>query len=349
MSTRRNAFTLVELLVVIAIIGILVALLLPAVNAAREAARRTQCKNHLKQLSLAVLVHESAQGHFPTSGWGWRWQGDASQGFAEKQPGGWAFNILPFIEESQLRKLAEGLSNADRVERERKMLQLVTSPVSYFNCPSRRPAQLYLMDRNGYLAENLRTCTDDGTCFVARTDYAGNAGSVNPTGQGGPVSYSEAATYTQWITKSQNGVLFQRSTVPIAKISDGTTKTALIGEKYMNPERYEDGSDPADDQNIFVGHDQDNLRYFGYRLPANDSGRVKVFQPTQDSRGFDHPQVPGNFGTDREPTFGSVHAGALNMAFCDGSVHSISYEVDPAVYYKYGGRRDDRLPYVPID
>ena len=97
--SKRRAFTLVELLVVIAIIGILVALLLPAVQAAREAARRAQCTNNLKQLALGMIQHESAHRYLPTAGWWGSWVGDPDRGFDSRQPGGWIYNILPFIEE----------------------------------------------------------------------------------------------------------------------------------------------------------------------------------------------------------------------------------------------------------
>ena len=77
---RPRGFTLVELLVVIAIIGVLVALLLPAVQAAREAARRNECANNLRQLALACLLHEEQLGYFPSGGWGNRCLGDSSRG-----------------------------------------------------------------------------------------------------------------------------------------------------------------------------------------------------------------------------------------------------------------------------
>ena len=107
MNRVRPGFTLVELLVVIAIIGILVALLLPAIQAAREAARRTECKNKLKQMGLAALTHEDTQKHLPTGGWGWRWSGDPDAGYGDRQPSGWYYNILAYTEESAIHDLGK--------------------------------------------------------------------------------------------------------------------------------------------------------------------------------------------------------------------------------------------------
>ena len=109
-----RAFTLVELLVVIAIIGVLVGLLLPAVQAARESARCAQCQNHLKQLGLAVNNHAGVHGYMPTGGWGGGWVGDPDRGFGRQQPGGWVYSVLPFAEQQQLYDQGNGLPNADK-------------------------------------------------------------------------------------------------------------------------------------------------------------------------------------------------------------------------------------------
>ena len=97
MQSRRVGFTLVELLVVITIIGILAGLLMPAIESVREAGRRASCANNVKQMALACLAHESKNGFFPTSGWGWEFAGDPNLGFTRRQPGGWHFNILPYL------------------------------------------------------------------------------------------------------------------------------------------------------------------------------------------------------------------------------------------------------------
>ena len=92
---ESSGFTLVELLVVITIIGILIALLLPAVQAAREAARRAQCTNNLKQLALGMLGHEQQYRFFPSDGWSWEWTGDPDRGVGRSQPGNWATAFSP--------------------------------------------------------------------------------------------------------------------------------------------------------------------------------------------------------------------------------------------------------------
>ena len=122
-----------RLFVVITIIGVLIALLLPAVQARREAARKTQCANHLKQIALGCLHHEQANGYLPTGGWGWGWSGDPDRGFTKKQPGGWMFNILPYIEQQPLHDLGLGNRQVGRT-------QTAATPVECFSCPTPAPA-----------------------------------------------------------------------------------------------------------------------------------------------------------------------------------------------------------------
>ena len=136
-TSKRNAFTLIELMVVIAIIGVLVGLLLPAVQQAREAARRLSCGNNLKQIGLAMHSHHSAIRYLSTDGWEFAWTGDANQGAGRKQPGNWLFNILPFIEQNAIHDMGFGLSGSAKLDAHRNRME---TPLGFINCPSRRSA-----------------------------------------------------------------------------------------------------------------------------------------------------------------------------------------------------------------
>ncbi len=337
----RCAFTLVELLVVIAIIGILVALLLPAIQAAREAARRSQCQNNLKQIGMAFMNHESTHKSFPSSGWGWRWQGDPDRGYGEDQPGGWAYNIIAYMEESPIRDAGKGVANGPA--RQAARLAAVGTPIPVFNCPTRRSALAYPLAWNGYLANNLTECAQ-GSCVVARSDYQVNSGNTNDDDTSGPNSEAEAATF-DWIFHRpgnylyQSGISYERSAVRIVQITDGTSHTAMVGEKYRNPDHYLDGLDASDDQSLFVGHDRD-MNGYTYSQSKGNKNIGYIDSPTWDGVPLqDRPSVGYSY------KFGSAHPSGIHMAFCDGSVRSIGYSVERKVFAMIGGREDD----VPVE
>ena len=338
MKTSSRGFTLVELLVVIAIIGILVALLLPAIQAAREAARRSQCQNNLKQIGMAFLNHESAQKYLPTSGWGWRWQGDPDRGYGEDQPGGWAYSILSYLEETAIREAGRGVTNP--AGKQAAMLAAVGTPIPVFNCPSRRGALTYPLARNGNLANNLTACAEGG-CVIARGDYQANSGNINADDPDGPAN-SDPATLAKydWLcsppfaNRFQSGITFERSEVKLAQITDGTSKTAMVGEKYRNPDHYLDGLDPADDQNLFVGHDRD-MNGYTYLQP-----KALPSKPFIDHKQFAALPQQDRPGYSLTYNFGSAHPSGINMVFCDGSVQTYDYGVDRVVFALIGGRDD---------
>lgn len=328
---RKRGFTLVELLVVIAIIAMLVTLLLPAVQSAREAARRTQCKNNLKQLGLSWMNHESALGHFPTSGWTWHWQGDPDLGYGDDQPGGWGYNILPYMEEGGLRALGQNQTGA---QKEAAYVLAVGTPISAFSCPSRREAIAYPMDsrnggRLGQASEALGTTCRQGSCTVARSDYAANSGNIN-SGEpgGGSVATIEAGKAWKYTTK-QNGVTHAKGKVKIAQILDGTSKTVLCAEKYLNPLMYTNGADPRDDQNIFAPHDRDMN---GYMV---DSSIRDIALPMRDRA--------GQGGSGFNWRFGSAHAEGIQACLADSSVRTFEYGVDELVWLAFGGRNDGAI------
>lgn len=347
-----SAFTLVELLVVIAIIGILVALLLPAVQAAREAARRTQCKNHIKQIMLAMHNHEAAKKAFPGGGIGpWpdiaRYLTDskanpndpkgASFG-PDKQGLSWAYQILPYMEES---------STYDVHKTDQLGQILVTS----YHCPSRRGPTRHpdygteLMDYAAAVPARSRAqlpykvadyvyARDDaswGTYGCATLEFWSTVGGTyrfETDLQGRPANLTTSKIYAgHWgvIVRSNycdscsadKQVTGFYKKISFAQIADGSSNTMVIGEKRLMPSRYQDG-DWHDDKGWTDGWDPDTLRSTICLL------------------GSDQESTSNGFGYN----FGAAHPGSMQAGFADASVHSINYDIDRELFNRLGHRSD---------
>ncbi len=225
---QRRGFTLVELLVVIAIVGILVALLLPAVQAARESGRTADCRNRIKQLALAFQSHHSAHGHFAGDGWGWRWVGDPDRGSGARQPGGWVYRILPFIEGNIVTEMGRDGLPDEITETQRQGLSMATRQhLGWFNCPTRRPPRLtQLTTRWSYI--NMYSGE-----LTASISYEANWGSDAVNYEGGPSTprMDLADRLVQNLRKS-NGIVYPLSEVSAAQITDGLSKTYLVGDNF---------------------------------------------------------------------------------------------------------------------
>jgi prepilin-type N-terminal cleavage/methylation domain-containing protein/prepilin-type processing-associated H-X9-DG protein len=318
-ARQSRGFTLVELLVVIAIIGILVALLLPAIQAAREAARRLECSNHLKQIGLAVQTHLDSQKIFPTGGWSAYLLGDPDRGFTKRQPGGWPYNILPGLELHSLHNLGKRGTPAEKMQ---SACQLARTPLAVMMCPTRRPPVLFSNAAHGtFLAHNADPApTNDPT--VARGDYAVCGGDVNAwLYQDATIEQGEDPSFAWWSTDVLTGVSYVRSELRIREIVDGLSRQIYAGEKYLNPDAYYTGLDWADNESLMVGFNDDTTRFA--QIP-----------PQRDRRGL----------SDSYP-FGSAHPATCNFVFCDGSVHSIAYSIDGDIFSRIGNRKDGN----PVD
>src|SRR6478672_9876383 len=363
----RRAFTLVELLVVIAIIGILVALLLPAIQAAREAARRTQCKNQLKQIGLAILHHADTFRVFPTGGAGpsvdiANYVANGRPFGPDKQGLNWTYQILPFLEEDAIRGITT-------------QAQLQSAQVPLYVCPSRRSVAtrtsangvaptFFPVDYAGAQPCTFQCppgspgCPAPATRYnpldsvpLAKTGYVANQLSFWG-GKNGAVAdasamdnqvYDGVIVRSRWRFTGKDasgqsiGTFLNNVPGPVkfARITDGTSHTFMVGEKYVRSDLY-DGGSKSDDKGWTDGWDPDAMR-------------STCFQPYQDSDGSGFQFQPLNspndlFGIDRDVYyFGSAHSGGFNGIFADGSVHTLNYDIDVVLFNGLTTRAGDEI------
>jgi prepilin-type N-terminal cleavage/methylation domain-containing protein len=355
MLRRRCGFTLVELLVVIAIIGILIALLLPAIQAAREAARRTECKNNLKQLGLAAQAHLSAQKCFPGGGWGWHWVGDPDRGYNTNQPGGWAYSLLAFVEGGTIRSIGKGLPpGPGSGNKYYALAQMQTNALPVFFCPSRRGITVGPILDNNIWNVDMGLSAQIG---AARSDYAGNGGTYIDCCNGGPDAGSDTPTYdpvanyfrNQPFWLNSTGVIYGGSAVSVRKIPDGLTKTYLAGEKSLQPTQYNPkdiisaNRNYGDDQSLYQGYDYDSIRWGG-NSASPPTASVLDYLPLHDAN---HPTDSGGYNQWGINNFGSAHPSGCFFVMCDGSVQTVSFTVSPAIHWKLSNRKDGFEVEVP--
>jgi len=304
---RRAGFTLVELLVVIAIIGVLVALLLPAVQAAREAARRSQCGNNLKQLALGLHNYHDTLGRLPfcASHWG---------------RGGWVKMTLPFIEQ---RAIADQW-NEPTVYSSLPNLDLCRIPIKTHICPS----------------DNFtRSTWNNGAQGMANFNYAVNLGNTNPyrvsplnsvTFQGAPFHYEEAITTTI-------------QTFSFAGITDGTSNTLMLAHVRQG-QRPSSGGQTDLRGLIWYGH---HAGITTHELPnttvpdyvqsgwcPDPTGAAAIKMPCATESGQNTGSTPKNLSSR------SLHPTGVQVAFCDGSVRFITNSIDRPSWRNMGSSQD---------
>jgi len=293
-ATGRRAFTLVELLVVIAIIGVLVALLLPAVQAAREASRRSQCESNLKQIGLAAHNHHDTVHFFtPTT---IAESPVTSGGKTVSNPDGfpmWSTILLPFIEQQDLYMLWDMQHQLSKQKPQAYQAQL---PV--YLCPSRPAPVLSISDfisPGGGLG-------DYNPCY-------GTIPGVNAAAADGAIIHC-----TQTTTSDSIGVAITswRGSIKMADITDGTSTTFMFGEKHIRPSSLRGKNE---DRSIFGSQNNSTRRVAG--IQQNNKANVRPLSPPKNENGVNANQ-----------TFGGPHPGVCLFVFCDGSVKRVSLNID---------------------
>lgn len=329
---KNHAFTLVELLVVIAIIGILVALLLPAIQAAREAARRNQCVNNLKQQGLALQMHHDVKKVLPQG----RSGTTPGPGTATAPLGvSWAFQLLPYMEQNAIYDSLVNTARVDDILNARAM----RTPVDTFVCPSRRsPAEAGTRDFDN----DDQAPADEHRGVAAGGDYAGNAG-VDRGYQKNSDETSERAL--------QEGVIYTFSKVQLRYVTDGTATTFAIGEKYIPTEDELRMEPAAFDENRLHYMQGDTAFFAADNIESIMAGTECGLAP-RNPFFTQAAQPPELEALNCEPhelkeQFGSQHPSICNFVFLDGHVQGLSTDVDLVMLRRMSTIADGRTIEMP--
>ncbi|QDU39599.1 Type II secretion system protein G precursor [Maioricimonas rarisocia] len=312
---RRSGFTLIELLVVIAIIAILIALLLPAVQQAREAARRAQCKNNVRQVALALHNYESTHSTFPM-GWAHDTENGMGRGhlgcFTNPSSGSsigrspWTVLVLPFLEQTAIYNEYDHNFDVNWVLR-----------AAYAG--SRVNEDVWLRSVAPY------KCPSDPR-------HAGQENILNYLGVAGGGEYSCWGTWQLTDTVNvrgldDDGILYFCSRTRMAHVTDGTSNTFLLGESKYPMSREQD---PSSAQDNWVAWASAGMAW--RTVPQSAICATARDQINTEYGSLSHSYM--------QRVFGSYHVGGCHFAMADGSVHFLSENIDIRLYHSLGQRAD---------
>jgi prepilin-type N-terminal cleavage/methylation domain-containing protein len=365
-SATSQGFTLIELLVVIAIIAVLIGLFLPAVQGAREAGRRAQCVNNLKQIGIGFLNHESTYGILPTGPYDgdsnavdaagnpdlnariydedWRNGGyETSTCCNAAHPNGWShfFKIMPYMEQQQVYNLANfnypPIHNKPDINANGE-LDVARTGIPNFYCPTRRAVSGYNSPqtyRNDYAGCGGML---QGQAYECLTPYDNPTIGIPPAPNGAAPRANERAAINEGDTPQRKGAIVHpvHGTRRLADFLDGTSNSILCAEKCLPWARF--GADGGDNERWNnSGWDEDNVRW--HFIPLSDF-KTPIFRGEACAVPPDYSDKTNNLW---RRMFGSSHPGGLNTLVGDGSVKFIKFTVDPGAFRKLAAIDDGEV------